>query len=477
MKRISWIFTTLAALAFTATAQVPSLINYQGRLTDKAGTPVNGPVNIGIKIFDAATDGKAYYSEDIGEVTVVNGVYSFNYGAGKSVAEATETIGTGDGAEKVFTVTVSQAPIVGKVSITDGTSTWTSDGSTTQTEILGTVDAASGTVTAIFLKTAPDKGKDILVTYEHDEEGIFGSLLRLPEPWLELSINGKPLSPRQRLVTVPYASVSQYSVRNEVAERNSKILDKVAEIVLSEDQAFSFGGISTYFLGSENITNLRLDGDAVGDTGATINEQTNMHANANGRYFWTWVEVQSKNPIIIDVVNTDYVPYLIALGYLYKEPVKSVIYSDNTSMPLISKYKVADYNVYLNPLPRKEIKKIEHHNGGRPKTWATGGGLYSIHHLTLRTKFPSYVKDEPSKLKIEFIGTNINRLFEFFYVTVKILHKPDVEPVQFIQNGQELALDFTKPGDIHFDFTLKEHVEVKPFDINFILKSIRYTVK
>ena len=144
MKRINWIFTTVVALTFAATAQaqVPSLINYQVRLTDKAGTPVNGAVNIGIKIFDAATEGKAYYTEDIGEVTVVNGVYSFNYGAGKSVAKTTETIGTGNGTEKVFAMLVSKAPIVGKVSITDGISTWTGDGSTTQSEILGTVDCA-----------------------------------------------------------------------------------------------------------------------------------------------------------------------------------------------------------------------------------------------------------------------------------------------------------------------------------------------
>ena len=119
MNRISWIFTTLAALAFTglAQAQVPSLINYQGRLTDKAGTPVNGPVNIGIKIFDAATDGKAYYSEDIGEVTVVNGVYSFNYGAGKSVAEATETVSFADGVEKVYNYNTQNKPIIGEVTV------------------------------------------------------------------------------------------------------------------------------------------------------------------------------------------------------------------------------------------------------------------------------------------------------------------------------------------------------------------------
>jgi len=210
MKRINWIFSTVVALTFAATAQaqVPSLINYQGRLTDKAGTPVNGPVNIGIKIFDAATEGKAYYTEDIGEVTVVNGVYSFNYGAGKSEAKTTETIGTGNGTEKVFAMLVSKAPIVGKVSITDGISTWISDGSTTQSEILGTVDNASGNVTAIFLKTAPDNGTAISVTYEHDEEGVFGALQNVSTPWLELSINGKSLTPRQRLVSVPFAVVA-----------------------------------------------------------------------------------------------------------------------------------------------------------------------------------------------------------------------------------------------------------------------------
>jgi hypothetical protein len=263
MKRISWIFTTLAALAFTglAQAQVPSLINYQGRLTDKAGTPVNGPVNIGTKIFDAATDGKAYYTEEIGEVTVVNGVYSFNYGAGKSVAEATEILATGDGTEKVFTEVVSSPPIVGKVSITDGTSIWTSDGSSTQTEILGTVDAASGTVTAIFLKTAPDEGKDILVTYEHDKEGIFAAFASTTTPWLELSINGKSLSPRQRLIAVPYAinamssqdtAVVSESLNKLIAEHENEVKDIYRNLALLNSNLNRLASENTIIQGSNS---------------------------------------------------------------------------------------------------------------------------------------------------------------------------------------------------------------------------------
>ena len=73
----------LAAL-FTAlplTAQVPSLINYQGRLTDAQGQPVTGNRTMAVRIYDAASAGNMTYEESIGTVAVGNGTYSFQFGA------------------------------------------------------------------------------------------------------------------------------------------------------------------------------------------------------------------------------------------------------------------------------------------------------------------------------------------------------------------------------------------------------------
>ena len=74
----------LAVLFVTAlplAAQVPSLINYQGRLTDGSGNPVSGNRTMAVSLYDAATGGNMTYEETIGTVGVANGTYSFQFGA------------------------------------------------------------------------------------------------------------------------------------------------------------------------------------------------------------------------------------------------------------------------------------------------------------------------------------------------------------------------------------------------------------
>jgi formylglycine-generating enzyme required for sulfatase activity len=74
----------LAALFVTALplcAQVPSLINYQGRLTDGSGSPVSGNRTMAVRLYDAGSGGNMTYAETIGTVSVANGTYSFQFGA------------------------------------------------------------------------------------------------------------------------------------------------------------------------------------------------------------------------------------------------------------------------------------------------------------------------------------------------------------------------------------------------------------
>jgi hypothetical protein len=69
------------AIAISLHAQIPSLINYQGRLTDAQGNPVNGNRTMSIHIYDAASGGNLTYSENVGNITVTNGTYSFQFGS------------------------------------------------------------------------------------------------------------------------------------------------------------------------------------------------------------------------------------------------------------------------------------------------------------------------------------------------------------------------------------------------------------
>lgn len=99
-------------------AESPATLNYQGRLLDNSGAPVNGAVSIAVSIYTAPTAVDAVYAETVGSVLVQNGLYSFSYGTNSAA-----------------------------------------------------------------LRTA----------------------LEAPEAWLELWIDGAPLSPRQRLNSAPYA--------------------------------------------------------------------------------------------------------------------------------------------------------------------------------------------------------------------------------------------------------------------------------
>jgi hypothetical protein len=127
MKHRILAFVCSIAAAFTAFAQVPSLINYQGRLTDSNGAPVTGNKNFAISIYDAATGGNLLYEETIGAVTLdANGVYSFQFGsAGSSNTQVTETIGTTAGSTLTYTKTLTNTPVVNNsITVTDGTNSW-----------------------------------------------------------------------------------------------------------------------------------------------------------------------------------------------------------------------------------------------------------------------------------------------------------------------------------------------------------------
>jgi hypothetical protein len=83
-----WVSLALLTSAFTIHAQVPSLINYQGRLTDAQGNPVNGERTMVVRIYDAPTGGNLTYEENIGTVSVQDGKYSFRFGTGNGINSA-----------------------------------------------------------------------------------------------------------------------------------------------------------------------------------------------------------------------------------------------------------------------------------------------------------------------------------------------------------------------------------------------------
>lgn len=68
------------ALATSASAAVPSLIHYQGRLLDTNGVPVNGTPLMAVALHTNATSGASLYVQSVGAVTVQNGMFEFQFG-------------------------------------------------------------------------------------------------------------------------------------------------------------------------------------------------------------------------------------------------------------------------------------------------------------------------------------------------------------------------------------------------------------
>ncbi len=234
MKQV--LFLSVFLSAFSGLAQP---INYQGKLSDKSGSPVNGTKNFSLKIFDDKTGGKQIYEEAIGQTAVKEGLYSFNFGeAGKSVSTATETIGFADGEKQIFNYTVKNKPVLGEIKIIGGGYSWTEAGSSDATKFTATANKNSGAISAIYLTGAPEEGEQVSISYDHNSDGVKGALSRGGQAWLELTVDGEALSPRERLVAVPFA------LRARVAE---KIENAPKQVLYHNNLSFySHGGQANF---------------------------------------------------------------------------------------------------------------------------------------------------------------------------------------------------------------------------------------
>jgi hypothetical protein len=71
------------ATAGSSSAAIPRLINFQGRLSDAAGTPLSGNYAITLKVWDDASGGSSCFSETQ-TVTVTSGLFNVNIGGATS---------------------------------------------------------------------------------------------------------------------------------------------------------------------------------------------------------------------------------------------------------------------------------------------------------------------------------------------------------------------------------------------------------
>lgn len=226
MNRYSAICVGLM-MAMLAQGGAPTSFNYQGRLFDSNGAPATGSVQVAIGIYNAPSNGTQHYYENVGAVPLFDGIYSFNWGpGGTSLWSTTELMGTANGVQSVFTYTAQHTPIINpSVTITAGAYSWNDvTGSSSPGQFLGTVSSyTTGNVSAIYLVGAPSSGTVVNLQYSYNQLGAQRVLTELSNLWLQVWINGSPLSPRQSLVAVPYASYAG-DIPND---RKSKPLDTI----------------------------------------------------------------------------------------------------------------------------------------------------------------------------------------------------------------------------------------------------------
>lgn len=243
--------TALAIAAFAMAAQaVPSDINYQGVLTDSQSQPVTGTRAMSIKLYDAATSGTPLYTEDLGTVSVTDGVFSFEFGtSGTSNAEQSDTVATTDGSASSFQKVLSASPVVaGSVSVSDGTYTWSqSAGSSNEDDFSVVYSTNLRRVTVNYLNGAPAAGRTITTFFMCPSSGISGALAGDNQPWAEITIDDVAQVPRQKILTVPFANLSAQAMRLSTPSVRTTLNITRFAVPTTYNEVYGFGQPNAFF--------------------------------------------------------------------------------------------------------------------------------------------------------------------------------------------------------------------------------------
>ena len=188
---------------------VPSLINYQGRLTDPNGDALTGNKIMSVSIYDAATEGTSLYTEEVGIISLdSNGIYSFSFG-------------------------------------------------TNQTALTSALQT----------------------TGEH---------------WLELTVDGTSQTPRERILSVPFAQYSKKSESSEKINFKSYENKNAGEIYFTETSGFIFAeSISSeqnfncsVLIGSSENNLEQISNQAGGNVYYSNTHQTSVTVPVPANHFW-----------------------------------------------------------------------------------------------------------------------------------------------------------------------------------------------
>jgi hypothetical protein len=78
---VTFLLWTMVCGLWTVYAAVPHLLNYQGRLTDTSGSPLNGSYNLTFRIYDAETAGNLLWQETHAGAVIQKGLFGVLLGS------------------------------------------------------------------------------------------------------------------------------------------------------------------------------------------------------------------------------------------------------------------------------------------------------------------------------------------------------------------------------------------------------------
>ena len=113
------------------------------------------------------------------------------------------------------------------------------------------VNYSGGTLDFIY-ESAPAAGTEIVASYQASESSIAGGLGEAESHWLELSVDGDTQSPRERVLSVPFATYSKYSQNfqinlDSVQEKSVNTIYKSehAGFIIADNRSIATGQTST----------------------------------------------------------------------------------------------------------------------------------------------------------------------------------------------------------------------------------------
>jgi hypothetical protein len=187
-------------------------INYQGRLTDKAGQVVNDSLDFEVKLYSSNDLSDTVYVEKFTDVVVKDGLYSLTFGLnGTSTVKSYQTLGFSNGEDKVFTKIVNYAPNNLPIKILTPDYQWSESGDgNTPSQFIGSINRQDKSITGIFIGEAPAFGQTVTALYYHDIPGLDPALDQNPILFIKIWINGEALSSVEKFANpkLEYPSVT-----------------------------------------------------------------------------------------------------------------------------------------------------------------------------------------------------------------------------------------------------------------------------